>query len=328
MENWLHRMRKFLDSLLPNWARPTHPILHYELAHLKQVDSRQERFIQLLIVALVLGLGGYVYASIIYVSPTKGSLTDLVWRTLYFPTLFVQIITTILALSFGISAVGQQRSNQTWDNLRATEVGAGLTLRTRWIAILYRLRAPILAILLVRIILIVGLLYDIIAFGGLYPEMLVKNINPAVDNATTGLVVLSFIMTASMLLPLTMIGMSAGIGILISVGIKNRAYSAILQIILTAGQVILTVGILVAITQYLLGHLELTNGALLALFAGYSSFGDWGLLFLQLGSVGEIWTVVPYGLFIGIGLVIVMLIQSMLTDGILALAVQLSESRE
>jgi hypothetical protein len=66
----------------------------------------------------------------------------------------------------------------------------------------------------------------------------------------------------------------------------------------------------------------------LALFTAYSSFGDWGMLFLQLGSLGEIWTIVPYGIFIGIGIVIIMLIQSAMTDGILSLAVKLSEHRE
>ena len=321
-------MREFLKSQLPEWARDDHPILQYELAHLKAFESQQARFIQVLIIALLLGVGGYLYATLIYVSPTQGNITDLAWRTLYFPTLLVQIITSILALSFGINSVGQQRSNHTWDNLRATEIGAELSLRTRWVAILYRLRAPIIAILLVRFVLIIGLLYDITAFGGLYPEMLTKNLTPMVGDAKTGLIVLAFIMTANMLLPLTMIGASASIGILISVGISNRVYSAIIQILFTLAQVILTIGILIAISQFLLGQLDLSNSALLALFVGYSSFGDWGLLFLQLGSVGEIWAIVPYGLFIGIGLVVLMLIQSAVTDGMLSLAVRLAESRE
>lgn len=321
-------MLKFLSAQLPEWARPDHPILHYELAHLKHIESRQARFFQVLMIAFFLGLGGYLYATTIYVSPTQGNLTDLAWRILYFPTLLVQIVTSILALSYGINSVGKQRINRTWDNLRATEVGAELTLRTRWVAILYRLRAPIIAILLARLLLLIGVLYDITAFGGLYPEMLTKNLTPMVGDAKLGLVVLACIMTASMLLPITMIGASASIGILISVGIKNRVYSAALQIIFTVGQLILTIGILITISQFLLGQLELADSTLLALFIGYSSFGDWGLLFLQLGSVGEIWAIVPYGIFIGVGLLVLMLIQSAMTDGILSLAVKLSESRE
>jgi hypothetical protein len=321
-------MLKFLISQLPDWARPNHPILQYELAPLKQVESRKTRFLKILILALILGLGGYLYATTIYVSPTQNNITDLAWRTLYFPTLLIQVITSILALSLGISSVGQERHNRTWDNLRATEIGAELTLRTRWIAILYRLRAPIIAILLVRVVLLIGLLYDITAFGGLYPEMLTQNLTPIVADARIGLVVLVFIMTATMLLPITMIASSAGIGLLISVGIKNRTYSATLQAILILIQLLVTIGLLIALSQFLLGQLDLTGSALFTLFMGYSSFGDWGLLFLQLGSVGEIWAIVPYGIFIGIGLVVLMLIQSAVTDGMLWLAVKLSESRE
>jgi hypothetical protein len=321
-------MLRLLTSQLPEWARPNHPILQYELAHLKQVRSRQKRFFQLLMLALILGLGGYLYATYLYVSPTQGNITDLAWRTLYFPTLLVQIVTSILALSLGINSVGQERSNHTWDNLRATEIGAELTLRTHWIAILYRLRAPIIAILLVRVTLIIGLLYDITAYGGLYPEMLTKNLTPLVADARIGLVVLAFIMTASILLPITMIGFSASVGILISVGIKDRTYSATLQAIFTFVQLLIIIGLLIATSQFLMGQLTLSDSALLALFMGYSSFGDWGLLFLQLGSVGEIWAIVPYGLFIGVGLVVLMLVQSAVTDSMLWLAVKLSESRD
>lgn len=315
-------------SQLPEWAHPSHPILQYELAHLKQGGSRQTRFFQLLMLALILGLGGYLYATTIYVSPTKGNVTDIAWRTLYFPTLLVQVITGIVALSLGINSVGHERNNRTWDNLRATEIGAELTLRTRWIAILYRLRAPIIAILLVRIILIIGLLYDITAFGGLYPEMLTRNLIPLVADARIGLLMLSLIMTMGIVLPITMIGSLAGIGILISVSIKNRTYSATLQALLTCIQLFITIGLLIALSQFLVGQLKLTDSALFALVAGYSSFGDWGLLFLQLGSAGEIWAIVPYGFFIGIGLVTLMLAQSAVTDGVLWLAVKLSESRE
>jgi hypothetical protein len=225
-------MRKFLMTQLPEWARPSHPILQYELSDHKPIKSRLTRFIQILIITFLLGLGGYLYASIIYDSPDKGILTDLVWRSLYFPTLVLQVITSILALSFGIHSVGQKRSNRTWDKLRATEVGAELTLRTRWVSILYRLRAPIMALLLVRLVLLIGLLYDIITDGNTYPDMLTQNITPLVNNASIGLVMLVFNIVASMLLPITMIGASVGLGILISVSIKNRDIRLLFKLLL------------------------------------------------------------------------------------------------
>ena len=321
-------MNKVLRFLLPDWARPEHPILQYELAHPNQPAPRRTRFVQLLIIALMLGVPGYLYAAHIYVAPTQGHISDLAWRSLYFPTLLVQVVTAMTALSLGIGAVGQERSRHTWDYLRTTAAGASLTLRTRWIAILYRLRAPILAILLVRLILLVGILYDLTAFGGLYAEMLSKNITPALADWRIGLLVISLMMTVSLLLPLTMIAAAAAVGILISVAVKDRAYIITAQVILVLAQIALAAGALLAVSQALAGNVKLSDGALFTLFLGYSSFGDWGLLFAQLGSLGKIWALVPDGVFIGVGLTVLMLLQSAVTDGVLWLAVRLSERRE
>ncbi len=321
-------MNKALRFLLPDWARPENPILQYELAQAKQPASRRMRFVQLLVIALMLGLPGHLYATHIHDAPTAGHISDLAWRSLYFPTLLVQVVTAATALSLGIGSVGQERSRQTWDHLRATAVGASLTLRTRWIAILYRLRAPILAILLVRLILLIGMLYDLTAFGGLYVEMLSGNATPTLADWRIGLLVIALMMAVSLLLPLTMIAASGGIGILISVAVKDRVYIVMAQVTLVLAQVALAVGLHLAVSQVLLGSIRLSDSALFALFLGYSSFGDWGLLFAQLGSLGEIWALVPYGIFIGVGLMAGMLLQAAVADGILWLAGRLSESRE
>lgn len=321
-------MIKLLASQLPEWARPSHPILQYELSRLQQVGTWRTRFLQILIVAMVLALGGYLYASYIYQSPTQGNITDLAWRALYFPTMLVQIVVCIIALSLGVNSIGQARANHTWDNLRATEVGAEMTLRTRWIAILYRLRAPIIAILLIRIVLLIGILYDVTAYGGIYLEMLTVNLTPEIADWRLGTVFLAFIMTVSVLLPITMIGFSAAIGILISVSIQDRTYSATVQVILIFGYVVGVAGLLIGITQFFLGGLEMTDTALFAWIGSYVAFGDWGLLLMQLGSAGEIWSIVPYGIFLGVILIIFMLVQSAITDALLSLAVRLSERRE
>jgi len=321
-------MIKLLTRQIPDWARPSHPILQYELARVKDIGTWQGRVLALFSVVLILGLAGYLYATYIYESPTKGNLTDLTWRAVYFPTLLIQVLTSIFALSIGIASIGKERSKNTWDNLRATASGAEFTLRARWIAILYRLRVMIIAILLVRIVLVLGILYDVTAYSGLYVEMLTTNLSPTIPDWRIGLLVVAIIMTLNILLPLTMIASSAGIGILISVAVKERAYTVTAQVILSFFQVAVTVGLLIALSQFLAGTLDLPDEALFALVLGYSSFGDWGLLFAQLGSVGEIWAIVPYGIHIGVALLLVMLIQSAITDGMLAWAVRLSEKRD
>jgi hypothetical protein len=135
-------------------------------------------------------------------------------------------------------------------------------------------------------------------------------------------------MTLNILLPLTMIAFATGLGILISVMVHTRIYAVTAQIFLTMLQLITTIGMGLALSQTLNGTLSLSKEALFALVLGYSSFGDWGLLYAQLNTIGELWSIVPYGLFIAVILVAVMLLQHALTDGMLSLAVHLSESHE
>lgn len=320
-------MIRWFTTQLPEWAQPEHPILKYELSRLQQFGTWRTRFLQFLVVAVVLGIGGYVYANYIYQSSARGNITDLAWRTIYYPTLMIQVIVWIVALSLGVNSVGQERRKQTWDNLRATEVGAALTLRTRWVAILYRLRGAILAILLVRGVLLIGILYDLTAFRGGYLDMLTANITPEMP-AWIGVILLAIIMTVSLLLPITMIGFSAAVGVLLSVMMKNRTYVGTAQVIFTTIQIFAVIALLVGVSQFFQGTLEIPNSSALALVSGYSAFGDWGLLLMQLGSAGEIWLILPYGIFIGLGLLVLMLFQALLTDGLLGMAVRLSESRE
>ena len=108
----------------------------------------------------------------------------------------------IMALTLGASAVGGERSRKTWDNLRVTEFGAGLALRARWAGILYRLRAPITLILLVRFLLIAGILYDLTAFGGLYPKILGAQAKPPLPEWRLDLLLIAFAVTVNILLPI------------------------------------------------------------------------------------------------------------------------------
>jgi len=107
-----------------------------------------------------------------------------------------------------------------------------------------------------------------------------------------GWLVIALLMTVSLLLPFTMIAVSGGIGLLISVAVKDRVYIVMAQVTLVLAQAALAVGTHLAVSQVLRGSLRLSDGALFALFLGYSGLGDWGLLFAQLGSLGEIWALV------------------------------------
>jgi hypothetical protein len=63
------------------------------------------------------------------------------------------------------------------------------------------------------------------------------------------------------------------------------------------------------------------------LIGGFASLGDWGLAFLNLGFFGEIWATIPYGIFLGLALLIFSLIQAALTDLIIGFSIRAAERR-
>ena len=320
-------MLRRLTPQLPEWARPDHPILRYEMSRNQGDKRRRNQFLLILLLGILLGSGGYLYATRFLQEPAGTSLTDSIWRILFFPTLFVQIVLNIAALLLGAHSVSEERRRQTWDNLRATEVGAELTLRTRWVAVFYRLRGGILALLLVRVGLILGILYDLTAFRGDYLNMLTANIVPDVPIGV-GVILLAISMTVGVLLPLTSIGLSAALGSIIAVVIKDRTYAATLQVILIALQLMIALGLLIATTQFVLGDLELNDALALLLIGSFNAFADWGLIWLQLGSAGAVWKSIPFSVLLGVGLLLFTMVQAMITDGVLGYAVRLSERRE
>ena len=98
-------------ALLPHWAQPDHPILQYELAHLRQGSSRRTRFLQLVLLALLLGGAGYLYASAVREPSGATNFASLLWRSLYYPTLLVQVITALAALALGVGSVGKRANS-------------------------------------------------------------------------------------------------------------------------------------------------------------------------------------------------------------------------
>ena len=217
-------MRKLSNWLLPVWAQPGHPLLQYELSHFRRQGGRTGFIFQLALLSILHCGASAVYAALVARPPGASNLTSLLWQSVYYPTLALQLLTMIMALTLGASAVGGERSRKTWDNLRVTEFGAGLPLRARWAGILYRLRAPITLILLVRLLLIAGILFDLTAFGGLYPEILGAQAMPPLPEWRLDLLLIALAVTVSLLLPLLQIAIIAALGILLSVAVRERIY--------------------------------------------------------------------------------------------------------
>ena len=300
-------MRNLSNWLLPEWARPDHPLLQFERSHIRRQGGRTGFIVQLSLLSILLGGAAVVYAALVVRPAGAANLTSLIWQSIYYPALVLQLLTMIMALTLGASAVSGERNRKTWDNLRVTEFGAGLALRARWAGILYRIRAPITLILLVRLLLIAGILYDLTAFGGLYPEILGAQARPPLPEWRLELLLIALAVTLNILLPIMQIAAVAAFGILLSVAVRERIYALIIQMLVVALQLAFAAAGVLAISQMIQSDATSASDWSCALVYGYSAFGDWGLLLAQLGSLGEIWHRVPYGATISLGLMILVL---------------------
>lgn len=320
-------IRRF-TAQLPPWARTEHPVLRYELGKGRR-PTRTRRIVNALLVILVLLIlygGGYLLATNLRQQPAGQNLTEEIANIVFWPTLVVQVLLRFGALALTAGSVSEEKRRQTWDNLRATQNGADLAIRTRWAAVFYRLRLPLALVILIRIILIVGILVDLTAFQGRYLDLIINGVVPDTALAVAA-VLLALLMTASLLLPLTGIGFDAALGLLVSTAAQQRTYSAIIQILLVLIRVGLVIGLCYAATQFINGQLPLPDTLSWVLMLAFAAIGDWGLAFLQLGFYGEIWATVPFGIFLGLGLLVFSMIQAALTDWILAIAIRRAERK-
>jgi hypothetical protein len=123
-----------LSGQLPTWARPSHPVLRYELGKVQRASRRVRllRAFGVVMLGLLLVVGGYLAATGLLARPAGQSLTEIANAILFWPLLVIQVILRIGALMFTSNAVSDEVRRQNWDNLRATTAGAELALRARW----------------------------------------------------------------------------------------------------------------------------------------------------------------------------------------------------
>ena len=320
----ISRMR----NRFPTAARPpfSNPLLQYELAKARGRPAGPGFALQLTALLVLLGLAAALYAAA-FGESDAGNLSARLWQSLYFPALALQALSLMLALALGAASVDAERNRKTWDKLRATEAGAGLALRARWLGILYRLRAPIAVILLMRLLLALAALVELTAFGGHYVQMLSADAAPPLGDWRLGLLVIALSVALSLAQPLAMIAAAAALGLFLSVIVAERLYSALLQIALATIYVALLLAAAASAADILQGRLILSDAAQFAIVLAYSSYGDWGLLLAELGSLGQVWGRVPAGAGISLGMAALLLIQALFADRLMSLAERISERR-
>lgn len=318
-----------ITGQFPVWARRDHPVLRQELGATTARPRWQVRYGRALGAVMIAGLLlliGVLAATELFSRPAGQSVVEGLNAILYIPLLAAQIILRIVAFALTAGVVGEQRRRNTWDNLRATESGAELTLRARWASVFYRVRGLLIVVVLLRVVLIGGILYDLTAFQGRHLDFFLVGITPEVPLVIAVLLV-AFLMTASILLPLTGAGFDASFGLFVSSVVEQRTLSTLIQAAFIGVRIALTVGLVIAAGAFLNGDLPVPVGADWLLMFASGAVGDWGLLFLSLTRFGEIWATVPYGVFLGLALLIFALLQAVLADALLVYAARRAQRR-
>jgi hypothetical protein len=326
----LKRIHHYLFREYLDWAEQSKPLLRYEQSRNAPDNHSQARIWRIIAwVALlsVLLLGGYFFATNGLQTSLDRPYSQALWRFIVIPLFLMQVLVQVAALSLGLGAVGAERRRQTWDNLRATERGTEISLQTRFPAIFSRLFGFAAFIAIGRLLLIGAILYEVMSFQGDYLNLLSARSNPAVS-LELGMILLGAFMTAFVLLPITATAFNIALGLCISAWVRNRAVAAILQI-LVLGLRVLSAGLLFYYAwQLAYEGIVLEASPALGLLSSSAAFGDWGLLLSQLSLAGEFWRTVPYSIFIGLALLLWLIIQALLTQGLLKLAVRAAELRE
>lgn len=321
-----------IQRQLPPWARVDNPVLRYIIGFQPE-GGRQRlyaRWIFVLIVSVVVVVVGYAIGSQFFSEDLfEKPISEALMLMLFWPIFAIQVILSISALVMTVGVIGEEKRRQTWDNLRTTTEGASLAIRARWSAVVfYRLRSPIIVVLLARLVLIGAMLYDLTAFRGDYLNNLTVNITPDLP-LPVAVMLLALTMTASLLLPFTSVGFDAAVGLLVSTVVQQRVYVILVQFGLIAVRVAIILALLLGVTQFRTGGLEFSNVNLWLLLFAFAALGDWSLSLLHLGYFGAVvWMDVEYSILIGAALLVFVFVQTLITDGLLALAVRRAERRE
>lgn len=323
----LNALSKFGYRQVPPWAHPQHPVMRTVMGY----TSRTKLTRRLLVVVLLLVItGASVAAGYVIANSTTENNEPTINEILYWPLVAGQTIAMLLAIAMTTNAVTVERQKQTWDSLKLSLAGVGLTLRARWASVFYRLAWLLIIITVGRLIYVGVLLNDMTQFQGRALDLRISGITPSISLDMT-VIILSLHMTAFIIQPFVAVALAAAIGLFISVFTRSR------------GVVILGLGLLVAL------RLGLTAGSI---FVGNSIFEDVGmgvtpelaeisvdnstdawyrillsategdqmLKLLHLDTLGQIWADVDYGVYVGGIMLGLVLVEAILANAIVIFA--------
>lgn len=323
----LNALSKFGYRQVPPWAHPQHPVMRTILGRGGDIKLRRRLLVMLLAIAVTAASVGIGY---VIANGTTENDEPTINEILYWPLVAGQTIATVLAIAMTTNAISVERRKQTWDSLKLSLSGVGLTLRARWAAVFYRLGWLLAAITIGRIVYIGVLLDDMTEFQGRALDLRISGITPEISLDLT-VIIMSLHMTAFIIYPFVTVALAAAIGLMVSVFTRSRGVVVLglfllagLRLLLTVGGVVLgdtvfeTVGGGVTPELAEINADNSTDAWFRLLFS--SSEGDQMLNLLHLDTLGQIWADIDYGVYIGVIMLGIMLAQAILANVIVIFA--------
>lgn len=306
---------------LPEWARPTHPLMRYTLGH--RTLSRRNILSRILLVLSVTALT--VLISYFYTKGETASENPTYREFMFYPIVAATLLMQLLAIALTINFVTLERQKGTWESLQITLVGAGMTIRTRWALVFYRLRWMLLAVFVARLGYIVLLLNDLTDFEGRAIDVRIIGISPEVS-LEVAVFLIAGLMTAAILQPFVALAFDAALGILVATLTGRRNVGILTTVVLLVGRAALTLGSLLLGSQIV--DANGTTEKIIGMGTGegwlrlllLTSQGDQSLRILNLETLGNIWADLENGIYIGGIVLLLVVIQAMLANGMVLFA--------
>ncbi len=320
-------LQRYLIAQIPIWARPENPVLRYTLQRFGRRRARRPltRWLARLLLALTLAgalaisYRAYENGSALLVSQTN---TSALFAIFYSPLLLAQLLMLMWALLLTSSMLPHEQQRGTWEPLKITSHGAEMAMRARWAAVFYQLRWPLVILLVPRLLFAGQMLIDLTDYQGHHLDLYMMGITPDLP-VEIGVLMLAAFVTAALLQLLVAVGLNAAIGLLISTVFRSQQMALLVQVLALLAQAVvfglsLAAGLSVLDQEpgyaSLTGQTTLERWTSLLLMAGV---GDHGLRLMDLRTFLETWPGVEYGVFLSVGILILMGLQAIFTNGML-----------
>jgi fumarate reductase subunit C len=316
------RFTQAIYARLPDWARPDDIMQHY-------ARGRQNHPLRRSLFALISALIVFSLVAISLITDasgqplgTGGPRAWMIYTVLYFPLLVIQLITLALALLNASAAI---TNGPQWEALKITSHGAEFVVRARWAATLYRLRDPLLLVIVPRLLFAGLMLVDVTRDGGYHLDLYLYGITPGVP-LEIAVIMLAALMTAALLQFPVLLALNAALGLLISTTFNRQAATVTARLAVLIAEIAL-VALALNTGWDTLQHnplppapIEISTPIQWAGLVLLGTIGDQGLRFMDLETTLHTWPDVNYGVCLGGILLLIVVAEIVAIRGLLVLA--------